>query len=458
MAEDSEQPKRGREIKIHPSTSDGVGGESVRDGEGRQSPRHAKPRKGRVAKKKTSKPVAAKPIAGSRGGGVKKGSVPTRGGGRGVKPSETRKGDGPVEGGSGEGRGDPVMRGPGEVVGEAWDDTQSKAPLERRREVQGDEQESFQQNFEERRRHEVASKCEWESDQADRWRGRLSRFWWSSWLFDQRTRKLKSFTLFGLLVLVLALAHSQLLAKRELRLIAEPSVPESPPILPLGEEYLLGREASREAIDRFFDAETVEEVKRLIRHPEVVEPLFDAWLERHPLRPRDDYSFEGVAITELEGSRFFLHEVYFENLIDPRTIAVEVTPRGCLVDWETVVAYQSMDWKTVREERPTEPFFLRVMVEPSEYYNFEFQDASAWSSYRLFHPGEIESLIGYVEAYSPMDRVLELSTSGGADTYILRLQFLEEAESDHALRIVEILQDGWVRPYSEGEEHFDLRP
>ncbi len=334
----------------------------------------------------------------------------------------------------------------------------AKARLERRGDVAGRDRLNYRLNFTEQRRLERDVEKVREDAFEQSMTGRLYHSPLTRWCFNQRTRRLEKLIIVGLLVGVVGLLLAVTFTQREVAEAAEP-VQEETPIENLGVALLEGREASEDCIRRFFEAESMEEVLPLIRHPEVLKPVMERWYARHEHRQEADIVFETVKIKELEGARFYLHFVRLQDDVDPRPIAVEDTADGFKVDWETAVGYQAMDWKRFMNERPTETVYMRVVARADDYYNFEFHDSAVWACYRLSHPDEETSLYGYVKRFSERERQLQDAIGqdpSGSDYFVLGLRFPEGAGSDHAVEIVEIQRSKWVETYELGQTHFDL--
>ena len=337
----------------------------------------------------------------------------------------------------------------------------TKAPLENRSDVDSRDRLNYRLNYAERRRFERGDAAERESAFAQTWRGRFWRWPGTRWLFDRQTRRMEFVILCGVLVALLGVAVSFGLSHREVGVATGPTTDVSAPIASIGEELLAGREASEKVIQQFFQARTLDEMRPLIRHPDVLDPIMNRWYESQPFRQEDTIIFDSATIKELDGSRYYLHFVYFENDIDPRPLAVEETAEGSRVDWETAVGYQSIPWEDYRRQRPAEKMYLRVKAQLDNYYNFEFGDPQEWSCFRLSHPDADSSIYGYVKKYSEMDNELRdvlAKEPSAVDFLILGLRFPETRESNHTVYIDEILQSKWVRVYNPGDTHFDIKP
>lgn len=102
-----------------------------------------------------------------------------------------------------------------------------------------------------------------------------------------------------------------------------------------------------------------------VKDPERVEPLMrDYHLERgHPFPTMAEMS-EGTYGTgpERQAVLFVVKPVEGADY----AVAIEWSDGRFAVDWESLVAYGTMDWSTLLEERPAEPQLVRVFVSPLE--------------------------------------------------------------------------------------------
>lgn len=332
-------------------------------------------------------------------------------------------------------------------------------PLEKGSEVKSRDRLNYRLNYTEQRRLERGEEEERETEFSQTWRGKLAAWPATRWFIDRRTRNLEVVILCGVLVALIGVALSFGLTQRDVGSVGETLEKDTEPIENMGEVLLEGREASEKIIEQVFDVNSIEELLPLVRYPEIVRPLMEKWYATEPFRRETNILFDNVEIKNVDGVRYYLHRVYFEDDLEPRPIAVQETDDGYRVDWETVVGYQSIPWKDYRAQRPTEKVYLRVSARLDDYFNFEFSDANEWSCYRLQHPDAEKAIYGFVKRFSQLDRDLRDMmgpNEKSADYMILGVRFPEKAKSDHAVHIDEILQRKWVRAYESGDTHFDL--
>ena len=311
------------------------------------------------------------------------------------------------------------------------------------------------------RRLEHEAENEGESTRSLNRASRISGWPIRRWFFDRRTRRLEGLILFGVFTTMVGIGLSVEMLWREVEAASAQETSAPGPIEPVpsrGEAFVKGRKATEEVIRQFFQAKTAEEVAPLIRCPEVLRSVVDGWYQTHDHRRESNIEFDSVKIKHRGGLRYYLHLVKLGGDTVVRPIAVEETPEGYLVDWETAVGYQAMAWDDFRRQRPSTPVYMRVVAESDDYYNYEFGDSTDWACYRLSHPDAGSVIYGYVKRHSEMDR--QLRTEMGEDEqgyFILALRFPQGARADHLVYIGEILQKNWVRSHEPGQPHFDER-
>ncbi|MFT4639489.1 MAG: hypothetical protein ACI8T1_002814 [Verrucomicrobiales bacterium] len=336
----------------------------------------------------------------------------------------------------------------------------ANAPLERRSDVAGSDRLNYRRNFTEQHRLERGEAISRESEFAASLRGHFWRWPITRWLFNRKTRRVEVLIVCGLVTAIVGVLLSILLSKREMTLASSPVTEIVEPIHDMGDELLEGREASAAAITKFFQATSMAEVTPLIRNPDALASIMTRWYDQHEHRQESDIEFDSVRIKELLGARYYLHFVRLKDDTDTRPIAVEETADGYLIDWETAVGYQSVDWQELQKQCPSETVYMRVIAKVDDYFNYEFGDSAQWSCFRLIHPDGDNALYGYVKRYSELDREMrdgmgedELSS----DYFILGIRYPMKSQSGNLVHIEEILQNKWVRSYNESVPHFDER-
>ena len=214
--------------------------------------------------------------------------------------------------------------------------------------------------------------------------------------------------------------------------------------------------AARQLIDRiernlkaFCSATTIESLTPLIRQPERVVPLMRRYYADRPLTAN-----RLAAITQLEPLTLGDYANFWSATVlsadhGIRKFLLESTDSGdALIDWETVVCYQPMNWDDFITQRPVDKALdFRVTAAPDDYYNHEFSDSGRWSCYRLTASGSDLCLFGYAPAGSDVDsrikHEIEQDDSHKAKL-ILRLSRTPGQRSPTGVIIDQLLSPRWL--------------
>lgn len=134
-----------------------------------------------------------------------------------------------------------------------------------------------------------------------------------------------------------------------------------------------------------------------------------------------------------------------------------------LLDWECWAAWSEKSWPVLKQERSQLPAVMRVIASESSYYNFEFSEKWRWLAVKLRSPDGLHNVTGYVERNTGLGIALAnltgvplphnlpdgtpmpaLNLPGAKALVTLRLTFPNKAQSDHCVKITELLADRWL--------------
>lgn len=208
---------------------------------------------------------------------------------------------------------------------------------------------------------------------------------------------------------------------------------------------------SKKVVVEFLEAKTEADVEGLIRTPEVSVPRLRAWYDRDP------WVTPGVRVVGHKNSIIIngdtiTMDVQLDNF-DIKKIAVVKTVAGYKVDWESWVAWTSVNWQELFDLRPTDPVEVRVLCKRVNYYNRVFNDSTKWFAVRLSHPYSDKSIYGYIDSESPQfhrfitDLVREKEVSA-----TLKIRYPQNSPVGNQVSIVEHMQSGWVRSAASNHE------
>lgn len=194
---------------------------------------------------------------------------------------------------------------------------------------------------------------------------------------------------------------------------------------------------------KFLSAQSVEELRDLIRHPEAAMPRI---MKLHP----DGRVHMGglqrfnpsMQIRQFEN---FLSTTVRTNDLEERAMIFVITPEGMRIDWESWEGWCEMSWEEFMATRPTEGKVFRVKLNDTNYYNFGFSDESKWTSYTLLSRDEKHQIYGYIERNSAMEPRLAGAQKKSSDRFpTLSLKFPPNSTSNNQVIIERIVSDGWV--------------
>ncbi len=203
-----------------------------------------------------------------------------------------------------------------------------------------------------------------------------------------------------------------------------------------------------ETLAAYCRASSVEELLPLVRHPERVKPLMQAWYAGRPVPSSPLASIQLLQPTVLEGRMdFWVSKVATEDGATQNLLLEAEMDGDVRVDWETAVCHQPMDWNRFATERPPGTRDFRVYVEADHLYSHEFSDAGKWQSFRLTTLRGEETLFGYARRDSEAARTLLgmiARTPKRRISVVLRLDLPENLQSPRGLVIERVVSPFWI--------------
>lgn len=199
----------------------------------------------------------------------------------------------------------------------------------------------------------------------------------------------------------------------------------------------------------FHNASSISTLLPMVRHPERVKPLMEHYYGSRPVlgkRLRSITAF--TPLTLKNRADFWMVSVKQSDDTESEFI-IQINEAGDpLIDWETYVRYQSMDWPDYVKFRPDGiSMDFRVNVRPDNFFSNEFSNSSDWACYQLNTPDSDEFLYGYVRADSPLvaeinDVILRSGREQAA--MILKLHIPQKLESKRGVIIEKLVCDSWL--------------
>jgi len=201
---------------------------------------------------------------------------------------------------------------------------------------------------------------------------------------------------------------------------------------------------SEKVVRAFLTAKSAEDLEGLVRTPEVTVPRMKKWYTKHEWSPPGAKVVGyggGVTVKGVMASMSVRVDDY-----TIKHIAVERTPKGYLVDWESWVAWAEMDWEDLFKKKPTELVEVRVICSKDSYYNRLFSDDKKWLAVKMTHTEADRSIYGYIESQtSTLTTLMGDLKSGRPVPVTIKIRYPKGSIADNQVIIEEYVQNGWVR-------------
>jgi hypothetical protein len=224
--------------------------------------------------------------------------------------------------------------------------------------------------------------------------------------------------------------------------VAAPPAPAAPPVESF--ESTIERAQQLETtgvpvVKRFLAARTAEEFAPLVRHPGVTLPRIREFLAGKPPKLVNLRQFKVVRGT----GGFYAANLSLDDF-STRSMSLEDTPDGVLIDWEAWVGWSAMPWKKFKAAKPTEPQLFRVTMKPVDYFNYTFSDEQQWSSWLLTSPDLDDTLYGFVARGSDVEQRLLSMVGDAGGVMTVMLAFPANATADNMCQITKVVAPGWA--------------
>lgn len=197
------------------------------------------------------------------------------------------------------------------------------------------------------------------------------------------------------------------------------------------------------AMRRFLESPTAEDLRPVIRDPERVWPLLEAYVRRNPWKPFIVRRLP--ARNEVHLNRGLMAGAVEVNDYERFVVAMERTPDGMKVDWEAFAGQGEMTWEEFIEKRPRVPVLMRVSLRPDDFFNQDFRDSSAYTCFRLAAHHDAHRLYAYAKRGSPVNA--QLASRIRASQRIMptiKIRYPEHSTSPDQVEITELVADGWI--------------
>ena len=200
-------------------------------------------------------------------------------------------------------------------------------------------------------------------------------------------------------------------------------------------------ETAKSAASKFLSCENLEDLAPLIREPERTMPMIREYYKDTPYKPPGIIQVNEAAVSQV-AKKFTSFAVILKDY-STKPIAVEITDKGPLVDWESWIGFCEIPWQTFIEQKVKEPTLVRVKIQRDHYFNFNFKDESKWISYRLTRDADDPVITGYLPSGSPLTKSLS-SLGNQGKTVMIKIRFPDDIATDDQVLITDFVQEGWV--------------
>ena len=219
------------------------------------------------------------------------------------------------------------------------------------------------------------------------------------------------------------------------------------PLVPVEGESLAGTKLRvKDSIEKFFRATKKEELYAVIRRNKNVSDKLVDYYSRNEFSLPKLKSIDSVLKFE-DPPNFWIANITVQDEISARSVILEGSDKGFLVDWEEFVRYSSMDLGDFINAKSREVIDFRVRATLDVNPGFAFPDREKWVCVRIDDWKSDAVLFGYVIAGTELsERIQKLLYDEWQKDCVLRLQFPEDPRGGiNQVRILDLINDNWVR-------------
>ena len=203
---------------------------------------------------------------------------------------------------------------------------------------------------------------------------------------------------------------------------------------------------AQDTLEKFFQAKSAAGMSAFIRDPQRVQPLIEDYYSRHA------FAMPGVSeITRFQEIMINLKVFLVADIVlegkGASTVVLQDSGEGFVVDWETYVCYNPMDWEDFYRKRPGQAMSLRVFATIDHNPGFAFPGEAEWLCVRLIGRDSDEELYGYARTGSQTAlRLREMLYDEWEFPCILQLQFPEDGKGgDRQVHIKDLVMENWIQ-------------
>jgi len=232
---------------------------------------------------------------------------------------------------------------------------------------------------------------------------------------------------------------------------ATPLVPERSTIevLPIINANSLLTEATQ-VLRKYMDTPNWRDRVIYVHEPQRVSKLMEDYYERQQSIDPVMGALMDQGRYRIDGTEIVLLTYRSARLEGKLEIALRQDPNGqWVVDWESLVGYSEISFKSLAETKTTSPKLIRAYVKLDDYYNDEFSDANKYLSLKLTSPDNENFLNAYCERESTIGNwiLADLGTEANSSLvkgYTLWVSYPPDAKSSRCLNLVRLAAGRWL--------------
>lgn len=203
-----------------------------------------------------------------------------------------------------------------------------------------------------------------------------------------------------------------------------------------------------QSVRDYCEADTIDKLCAVSRQPDRVRPLMEDWYRKQPLKAAKFDTLDLFQpVTLSNRGNFWMVSCTMKDGGRRHLLVEEAQGGKDLVDWETEVCYQPMDWDQYARERKPGSMDFRVRVEPDNLFSHEFSDSERWACFRLNTLKGEEVLFGYIERQSEEgSKLVKLLEQNGnrESALLLRISTPVDLRSPHGVVIEKVMSPRWT--------------
>lgn len=198
-----------------------------------------------------------------------------------------------------------------------------------------------------------------------------------------------------------------------------------------------------EVAKAFTEATTHEERLKWVRHPEKVEALMAEFYTNGAGAAEKIKKVVRADVANTSSDLYIRFSVIMQNAPN-RTLSVLINEGFAKVDFKSYARFGSASWDDLLSGSATEAAEVRVMVEPTSYYNFGFADERAWYGLIATSPDLQDPVYLYVSQQDRSVKSLRSLVPGKARPMTLGIRSSGESHLQRQFEVTRVIRGSWI--------------